>query len=150
MTSKFSTLCGETTRLRLVLPLEFSTFRHHFFRRNLLSIWKSIHPWTARAVPRPLVPLVTLPVLTFIDNFWHLSYYVRMITIQSNRSDKKAKKKETHSWPENSNENLVPLATHFHLIPFHAKILTVFSKTFPTEVKPGKCPTKKKTTGKTG
>ena len=61
-----------------------------------------------------------------------------MITIQSYIVDPKILMKILFHYP-----------LELPFIPSNPKILKVFPKIFPTEMKPGKCPTKKKTTRKT-
>ena len=50
--------------------------------------------------------------------------------------------------PENFHENLVPLptysTTHLPFLSSNPKILKAFLKTFPTKMKPTKCPAKEK------
>ena len=56
-------------------------------------------------------------------------------------------KKTMRHWPEYCHENLVPLPTYPFLSP-NPKILKAFLKTFPTKIKPTKCPAKETKWGK--
>ena len=59
--------------------------------------------------------------------------------IQPQTPEKKAK---NHHWPENFHENLVPLPSYLSFRLILIKILKASLKTFPTKMKPPKCPAK--------
>ena len=65
-----------------------------------------------------------------------------MSIIQSRRPEKKAKNRVALTWkfPWTS-----CFTTHLSFLRSNSKILKAFPKTFPTKLKPCKCPTKKKT-----
>ena len=107
-------------------------------------------PLTTRADPRPFYRLRhhqycfngqgQLCPLTSA-NWRDLSNHTRMSTIQSRTPEKKAKNHVTWTWkfPWKSCST-----THLPFLSSNPKILKAFLKTFPTKVKPTKCPAREK------
>ena len=69
------------------------------------------------------------------------SYHTRMSTIQSRTWEKKAKNHVTLTWKFPCKSCSI---THLPFLLYNPKILKAFLKTFPTKMKPTKCPAKEK------
>ena len=74
-----------------------------------------------------------------------LSNHTRMSTVQSSKPEKKAKNHVTSTWklPWKSCST-----THLPFLSPNPKVLKAFLKSFPTKIKPTKCPAKEKKWGK--
>ena len=70
-----------------------------------------------------------------------LSNHTRMSTIQSRTPEKEAKNHVTRTWKSPWKSCSI---THLPFLSSNPKILKAFLKTFPTKMKPTKCPAKEK------
>ena len=69
------------------------------------------------------------------------SYHTRMSTIQSRTWEKKAKNHVTLTWKFPCKSCSI---THLPFLLYNPKVVKAFLKTFPTKMKPTKCPAKEK------
>ena len=117
--------------------------RNHFLH-NLIAHCVETAQWNESATACDVICFTGQgqPCPLTCEEWRHLSNHTRMSTIQSRTQEKKAKNHVILTWkfPWKS----CSTATHLPSLSDNSNILKAFLKTFPTKIKPTKCPAREK------